>query len=177
MLDSLKKNSIAVANRYEVMFSIPSYDGGPEFLRHLSIRCESVSLPGRSIATYPYRLYGPARNMPYEQIYSGEISLTFLMNSDWDERGFFENWMFGVCGTHDFKINFQSSYKAMMTITTMDKTDTPIIQMILVGVYPKIIGDIQLGYDKDNEVVRQDVTFCYRMYDIIGVKPEPEPLP
>jgi hypothetical protein len=32
--------------------------------------------------------------------------------------------------------------------------------------YPKMIGDLQVGYDKDNEFLRQDITLCFRKYSL-----------
>ncbi len=33
-------------------------------------------------------------------------------------------------------------------------------------VYPKSIGDISLGYDKNDEIIKQEVTFHFRKYTV-----------
>ena len=164
---------VALANRFQVLITTPDYKQSgmsqePEYLRHISLRCESITLAGRSLATYPYRIYGPARNIPYEVIYAGELQATFLLDKNLFIKTQFEEWMNMICMPPSYKLEFYENYAGMIEITLLDKEDTPKVNFEFYGVYPKLVGDIQLGNDKDNEALRLDVTFCYRKYQLIN---------
>lgn len=175
-------SGLAFSNRYEVLINTPPVlnkeESGvkPEFIRSMTIRCDSITIPGRSFSTTPFRFYGPARNMPYEQIYSGEVTMTFILSEDLRERDFFENWMKGVSRSTDYKFEYYSNYTTTMEIDVLSRDDESLYKIILEEVYPKLIGDIQVGYDKDNDFMRQDVTMCFRKYTTtyIGRQPKPE---
>ena len=97
--DSIKRTGVAFSNRYEILFNVPPIfnPGNISELRNLTVRCDAVTVPGRSFSTVPYRFYGPARNMPYEQIYSGEMTISMILSADMRERKFFEDWSNFIC--------------------------------------------------------------------------------
>ena len=101
-------------SRFKVFF--PSLPGCCPKLADLSLRCESVDLPGRSFNTFEHRTYGPVIKYP-TQTFFNEITLTFICSSNragtfgvrddlggrvggisrpltgMDEKVTFENWM------------------------------------------------------------------------------------
>lgn len=133
-------------------------------MRSLSVRCDSATIPGRSFATTPYRLYGPARNMPYEQIYSGEINLSMILSSDLRERVFFESWMTVISSNNNYKMSFYDDYTTTVEVCVLNRKDACLFKVNLLETYPKALGEIQVGYDKDNEFMKQDVTISFRKY-------------
>jgi hypothetical protein len=166
MMQEIQASGLAFTNRYETIIYTPPCMKVSQFsqIRSLSIRCDAVTIPGRSFSTTPFRFYGPARNMPYEQIYSGELNLSFVLSEDLRERTFFEEWMTGVSSVNNYKMEYYVNYTTNMEITVIGKDDVPVYRFIIEEVYPKSLGDIQVGYDKDNEVMRQEVTVCFRKY-------------
>jgi hypothetical protein len=103
--------------------------------------------------------------MPYEPTYSGEINMSVIVSEDLRERFFFETWMDLVYSRGNYKFNYYDQYITDMTVNVLNKSDAVTNQFIIREVYPKAIGDIQLGYDKDNEIIRQDITMSFRTYD------------
>ena len=97
------ENGHAPTNRFEVMiFPPPKLSGAPTTnpsfgstrridSRMLSYRCESVSLPGRSLnQVEDINIYGPSRQIVKGVTYAGDASLTFIASGGLDERVFFE---------------------------------------------------------------------------------------
>lgn len=179
MVENIKTTGLAYSNRYEVIFNTPAGFNKTDLfmLRSLSLRCDSVSVPGRSFSTTPYRFYGPARNMPYEPIYSGEMSLSIILSEDLRERTFFEMWMEKICDRTNYKFGFYDDYVTNLLITPLTKFDGIAYEFVIEEAYPKAIGDLQMGYDKDNDFLRQDITMAFRKYtaNYIGLQSPPQP--
>ncbi len=170
MMSSIIGNGVAFSNRYEVQFYLPSdfmgHEGSLDNIRNLELRAESVTIPGRSLSTTPYRFYGPARNFPYEQLYSGEISISFIVSANLSERHFFEGWLNFISNPNNYKFNYYDKYISKMAIVLLDRTNRMVFVSELEEVYPKSIGDISLGYDKNDEIIKQEVTFHFRKYTV-----------
>lgn len=166
MIQAINRSGVAYSNRYELMFGIPSVfpSGNPAELKNLTVRCDAITVPGRGFSTTPYRFYGPARNMPYEPIYSGEINISVILSADLRERKFFEDWMNFVCSRDNFKFGYYDDYITDLEITVFGKDEAPTHKFFVEEVYPKSIGDLQMGYDKDNDYLRQDITLSFRKY-------------
>lgn len=180
IVEEIKSSGLAYSNRYEVTINTPAIMqiSNLSIMRSISLRCDSVTIPGRSFSTTPFRYYGPARNMPYEQIYSGEVGLTFILSEDLRERDFFESWMAGISNLTDYKMEFYNNYTSTMEIDVINKDqDAPLYKFTVDEIYPKALGDIQVGYDKDNDFMRQDVTMSYRKYSVTAIPRKYPPRP
>ena len=93
----------AQPNRYEVLIYPPIgqqlgnvHGGGlqnKKMLEQLTLRCESVNLPGRNIATSDdTNIYGPVRQVAESVNFAEDIGLTFQASSGLEERDYFEDW-------------------------------------------------------------------------------------
>jgi len=176
MFSSIFSSGLAYNNRYEVLINYPNIFRtlNSDAARQIAVRCDSISIPGRSFSTVPYRFYGPARNMPYEPIYSGELTMSVILSESLQEREFFEQWMNGVCSPNDYKFNYYDQYTAPLTINILNRASQITYQIAVEEAYPKAMGDIQIGYDKDNEFMRQDVTIAFRKYLPVRLPPVPQ---
>lgn len=167
MMASIQNEGVLFSNRFEVIFTPPKIiEYSPAFrgMPNLTLRCESVLVPGRSFNVTPYRIYGPARNMPTEAIYSGEISMTFLLSADLREREFFETWMNSISNPIDYKFEYYYSYISNVQVNILNRNDDISHISMIEEVYPKTIGDLQMGYDRDNDTIKQEITFAFRRY-------------
>lgn len=163
---------VAVANRYEVIINPPpvfdSLLNIPEVKAHITTRCESITLSGKSLATYAYRIYGPARQIPYEPIYAGEMQATFLLDKNLFIKQQFEKWMNFVCDIETFKMEYYNNYAGNMIVKILDRENKVQAVNRFSGVYPKMVGDLQMGNDKDNDLLKLDVTFAFRTHFIVN---------
>lgn len=166
MVTVIAESGLAYSNRYEVDIAFPKRhpSRNMQAMRSMLVRCDSVAIPGRSLTTTAYRFYGPARNMPYEPIYSGEMNISIILSADLRERTFFEDWLNTIVNPTNYKFSYYDDYVSNMTITPLTKSDTTHTQFVVEEVYPKSIGDIQMGYDKDNDFLKMDITLSYRKY-------------
>jgi hypothetical protein len=63
-----------------------------------------------------------------------------------------------------------------MVVTVIGRDEVPTYSILLEEVCPKLIGEISLGYDKNDEAMRQDITLSYRKYSINKIDlPTPPP--
>jgi len=166
LVTNITNSGLAYSNRYEIDIAFPRRHPSRDnrALRSMLVRCDSVIIPGRSLSTTPYRFYGPARNMPYEPIYSGEMNLSIILSADMRERNFFEAWLNSIVNPVNFKFAFYDDYVTGMGITVIDKSDIPAARFVVEEVYPKSIGDIQMGYDRENDFLKMETTLCFRKY-------------
>jgi hypothetical protein len=177
IVDSISRSGLAFSNRYEVTFEVPAgfIKGDRQTMENLTVRCDNITIPGRSFSTTPYRFYGPARNMPYEPIYSGELTASIVLSSDMRERQFFEDWMDLICSKSNYKFEYYENYVTTLEIKVMTKDDMPSYRVFVEEAYPKMMGDVQVGYDKENDYLKQDITLSFRKYtpEYLGM-PQPQ---
>ena len=168
-------------NRYEVILSAPNgFRGGGSIPnassnlngmksagddRKASLRCQSISFPGRNLDTVPdTNIYGPTREIVQGYSY-GEISGTFLCSNDHREKGIFETWQnlaFDDNGT--WSLGYYDNYVGSIDIYQLDEKDTRRAGVKLVECFPKTISAQPLSHGTNNTITTVDVTFTYRYW-------------
>ena len=144
--------------------------GGP--MNVTDILAESVTIPGRSIATQERRTFGPQREMPYERLYSGDLDITFLFSNaiggGSQVRKQLEDWMDKVIGQNDIINAEYKDYTGTIKITVENPDGSPQgeFEIEAMEVYPKTVSPVQLGYGMNDEYLRQSVSFAFRSYEI-----------
>jgi len=164
MMQSIIESGVAYGNRYEVLILPPPILRSGVSPQSLSIRCSNATIPNKTLGTQSNRLYGPARNFPFEISYAGETNLSFLLSADLRERQFFDSWIDSISDPSSYKVEFYDNYVTEVQIITLGKDDSPSHILYLEEAYPKAIGEIQLGFDKDGDIMQQEVTFAYRKF-------------
>ena len=140
------------------------------------IWAESVTIPGRSLATQERRTFGPQREMPYERLYSGDLDITFMFsrvanaNLRSQIRSKLEKWMDKIINPNTNVIN--SAYEDYTGVIKISVDDPGTYLggvewgIEVEEVYPKTISPVQLGYGMNDEYLRQSVSFAFRQYKI-----------
>ena len=165
MMGEIYRDSLIYANRFEMVLNTPAVFGyRPASQKQMTLRCTSASVPGRSLTTQNYRFYGPQRQFPTEPLYSGDLTLTYILSGDLKERAFFEEWLNFICNPFNYKFSFYDEYTTSGIINVLDKTDQVVYSATIEELYPKQIGELILGYEKDNEILTQDIVLAYRKY-------------
>lgn len=136
---SINTRGILRSNKYLVSFKIPEYLQGrytTDDQRLISIRCESVSLPGFSFlsADGPPRYgYGPVEKNPYVPGFDG-LSLTFILDSKNRIYELFYDWTMSIVnydgrgGTNmrngtswkPYEVGYKSLYQTDLNISVYD---------------------------------------------------------
>ena len=175
----------ASPNRFEVVLptpaSNPSTSGGGLFSifqsfyagltgeadkRSISLRCESVSLPGRTLNTLDdTNIYGPVRQIVDGVTYAEDITMMFQSSSGLAERAFFEDWQRNAFNEANWNINYHKNYVSTIEIYLLDKKDTRRYGIKLFDAFPRTIGAIDLNYASNNEMIKTPVTFSFRYWE------------
>ena len=74
------KDGHAVPNRFEVIIAAPIPNAAEQ--RRISLRCESINLPGRNLNSLTdTNIYGPTREIVDGVTYAEDINMTFQASS------------------------------------------------------------------------------------------------
>jgi len=167
----------ALPNRYEVIIQPPAKlgGGGQENIfnnserganvRDISMRVESVVLPGRTLTTaQEANVYGPDREIVEGVTYADEIAIDFQASSGLDERVFFENWQKQAFNEKTWNIGYYKDYIGSMQIYLLDRQDVRRYGLKLWEVFPKTITANTLTAAEATEIIKTNVSFSFRYW-------------
>lgn len=161
LIANIAKNQLVNPTKYEITFKRMS----PLENLRLAVSCESVSLPGRNIATSDITIQGPVWNMPYALTYAEDLDVTFKLSKDFFERKVFEDWQTNfIISDKTYRLKYLEQYATEIEVTQYDYQDFPIYKIVLEDAWPKTISAIELGDDRADEYSRQSVAFAYRKW-------------
>ena len=156
------KNGIASPTRYEVRLT------GPE--ETITFQPESVMLPARSMFQIKDDLFfGPKRNQPLGQDFTGQVVLVFPVSETQGERTFFEAWMDKIVHPTTQRAIYRSGSsgrigEGSMEIKTLRRDDTESSRYEFYEAYPVTIMPTQLTYAARDDYTRLTVAMEFRRY-------------
>lgn len=169
---SVGKYGVAKASHYECRINFPRGGGILNPGQDLSMRAESVEMPGRSIQAASYRDYGAPREIGYASLYT-PITITFLCSSDMKERRLFNQWQDLIIGDHrvaeghaggkSFDVGYYDDYVASIIIAQYDETGKKRFNVQMLEAYPRTVNATTLSYASD-ELIKLTVQFQYRYF-------------
>ena len=184
------ENGYAVSNRFEVILQTP-ITLGKHYTdwRKVSLRCESVSLPGRNLDSMTDgNVYGPTREIVKGVTYAEDISLTFVSSGGLEERVFFEEWQKLAFSEETWNVNYYNDYIGTIEVYVLDKGGKPAVArqpstipgsggkkapvnqesrrygIKLWEAYPKSITATDLSQSSNNQIIRISVGFTFRYW-------------
>ncbi len=164
-----KHGGPAMSNRFNVIFTPPSQSllnldvqsaivqtlsGGFDLKnlvndpRDISLLCQKVNLPGRSLSTFEYGIEEQQNSYPYDFI-DDDCKMDFLLTNDMYIRRMFENWINGIYAPNNHIVGYKDDYAVDVVIQMLNKQDIPIYGVRLEKAYPKAMSGIDLNQDKD----------------------------
>jgi len=180
-------NGYAQPNRYEVLILPPAKLGGgnqtnifsglerQSDTRSISLRAQSVNLPGRNLATSnDTNIYGPEREVVEGVTYAEEIAIDFQASSQLSERIFFENWQRQAFNEKTWNIGYYNDYVGEIQIFILDKQDKRRYGIKLWEVFPKTIGANALSYDANDQIMLTNVSFSFRYWTSLDQNQNPD---
>ena len=172
----------AQPNRYEVLILPPTPRGGGNMdnvyrgkekesnVRNISMRCESVNLPGRNMTTSSdTNIYGPARDIVEGVTYAEDITCSFQSSSGLEERVFFENWQRQAFNEKTWNLGYYNDYVGELEIYLLDKNDQRRYGLKIWEAFPKTINPIALSYGTSGEIIKTEVLFSWRYWTNIDI--------
>ena len=138
--------------------------------RAVSMRCESVSMPGRTLATEEdINVYGPAREIVNGVVYAGDVDMLFQASSELQERTFFETWQKMAFNEQTWNVNYHRNYTSEVQIYLLDKQNRRRYGVRLHEAYPKTIGPVALNQAPSSEIIKIPVSFSFRWWETLRV--------
>ena len=168
----------ALQDKFEAIISLPTNRSGKyntkisssaainKFnLSDISLRIESINLPGRNLdTTSDTNIYGPTREVVNGVSYAEDISIVFLASSDLRERKFFEEWQNRAINPATWNIGYYNDYVGIIDIYLMDKNGKRLFGVKLHEAFPKTIGPTPLSNAQKNTLIKTEVSFAFRYW-------------
>lgn len=140
--------------------TIPNASG----TRDLTIKCQSVDMPGRSIEEVDVSLHGVTIKQAGRLTFSHQLNATFLETIDWSTRDKFLNWSEFTQSWKNNSGAVSASYKVNAAIAAYDMTPTLTRQCQVYGLWLREFGDIQLN-GAESSTVNAPAGFTYDYWD------------
>ena len=186
------RDGYAKQNRYEVIILLPTGVSDPnsagagtsaqagyvtgnlhgETARRISFRCDSISIPARSLRTQVNgNIYGPTHQIVQGQVFA-PVEASFYCGSDLAERYFFEEWQKITYNPDTYDINYYKEYIGSIEIYQLNEQDERTYGCKLEECFPVTIGALPYGHGNSNQIQKISVEFAYRYWRNIATEPQ-----
>ena len=167
-------NAYALPTQYEVMITSPG--STPELDKKISLRCDSIDLPGRSLNTSPdSNMYGIAPEIVDGITCGGTLSMSFQSSADLTERVYFENWQELAWNRTTWNVGYYDQYIKEMQIYILDKNGNRRYGIKMFECFPKEIGPSSLSYGTSGEIIKIPIIMQYKYWETLD-RDRPPPI-
>ena len=157
---------LARPSRFDVRLVVPPVLSKIVDSKTLALRCESATLPGRTLSTSEQKIYGPIEKFPYQSSYE-DMTLTFIVSQSMIEKTMFNTWFDYINPTNTWNFRFKEDYVAKdLTITQYDMADNEMQTIKLIDAFPISVNQLDLDWSNDNAYHKLSVTFAYTYWEI-----------
>jgi hypothetical protein len=171
LLGKINENGgLTKTNLFEVVITKPGSNEPA-----LTYFCESAHLPGLSFQTEDIKPsgYGISEKRPHGATFQ-DIQLTFFADVNKKVYSFFHQWMQSVMnfnkktspgatagGSPYATFAYPKDYYGSLQVTQFHEGNGKVITFDFIDAFPITIGDVQLDWGQENQLVRLPVTFAY----------------
>ena len=172
------ENGYAVPNRFEAIITPPPKMSGRTMkdalalrghdVRSISLRCESVNLPGINLnTTTDSNIYGPTREIVDGVTYAEDITMVFPASSGLEERVFFEEWQKQAFDATTWNIGYYNDYVSVIDLYLLNRQNKRRFGLRLHEAFPKTIGPTDLNQATNNEIIKISISFSFRYWSTL----------
>lgn len=176
-----KRGGLAKTNRFQILFTPPqgkllstegllgaiTSGGGLKSMindpRDISLLCETVTIPGRQIATLDYQANKQSVKIPYSFI-NEDVTCSFLLTNDYYMKTMFDNWLEQVFNTETYRAKFKKDFTSDVVIQQLNEKNIPVYGVRLENAFPTTVAGIALDNNSESAVQKISVTFSYDNY-------------
>jgi hypothetical protein len=159
-------NGYALPSRYDVIITSP----GEGDARKVSMRCETIDLPGRALNTSTdSNMYGIAPEIVDGITFGGTLAMNFQASSDLEERVFFESWQEMAWDKGTWNVKYYKDYIKEIEIYVLDVKNTRRYGIKLMECFPKEIGPTSLDWGPAGDIIKIPVTMQYKYWDTLDI--------
>jgi hypothetical protein len=153
--------------------------------RQLALRCTNAVFPGMNLMVKDNIMRygrGPVDKTAHNVLFS-DIHCMFVVDAKGILQDYFYKWMQSIVnsdssdsmnrpshGALPYEVTFKDHYVTNMTITQLNERNDGVLECRAHKVFPIAIGDIQLGWDQNDQIVMLPVTFSYRDHKIVKLE-------
>lgn len=176
-MSTVRASGLSYPNRFEVIVTPPAavaallnergFSSTSLDLREITYRIANAEIPGRSVATIEHRTTSTVRKLPYTQNFN-EITLSMIMSESMYERNLFDAWQDVIYNRATNDVEYYDDHVGTIQIRSLSRADGIVKSVKLFEAYPTIVSPIELGYDNNNNVSRQAVTFTFHRWESEG---------
>ena len=164
-LETYKNNlgDIVRPNRFLVEMNPPSIMVVDVDLESLRFNVKGAQLPAKSFGEYAMHYMGQTLPLPGDLRYE-ELAITFIMDDDWQTRGFFEDWNDIILDMSD---NSRTDAKDLLFDSSVivhqigNKSEEVLASYRFESAWPKAVGEIELSQDAIDRYEEFRVIFSY----------------
>ena len=151
-------------NRYQVVLTFPpDVSDGLAAATKAGFTCKAASVPESTVGTITVHYMGRPIKIPGDKEWS-DWNVTCYVDQDYVTRGVFEEWHNKILGfdTNVASDGFQdpSNCFARAKVMLLDRYDQVTRTYDVEGIWPTSVGEVTLGYDQNDQVMEQQVTFA-----------------
>ena len=163
------EDGYAQPNRFEVIITRPQASADEN--RQVSMRCESINLPGRNLNTSEEtNIYGPTREVVDGVTYADDITMTFQASSGLEERVFFEEWQSLAFDERTWNVGYYNDYISTIDVYLLDRQDNRRYGLKFWEVFPKTINATELNQGTNNEIIKLEVVLSFRYWTTLDIE-------
>ena len=136
--------------------------------RGLRAFVENVDMPGRTLDTTDYKIYGPRRQVVTGHSFSGEITMSVYCDKFLRQRSFFEMWQKAAFDQGTNNVHFYEDYIGAVRIYQLgafaENADRDRISygVHLFECFPKTISAVTYGQGQIDEIQKISVSLAFR---------------
>jgi hypothetical protein len=150
-------------NRFNVLLSVPPAVSLGVDVRKVLLYCDSVTLPGLSIATAEAKTYGEVREMPYQRVFEN-IPMTFYVDNAMHVKLMFDTWLAAVINPGTREVNYYRDYTTDMSISVYDVNEKSRYEVTCYQCYPKSVSAVQMDYS-NKDVMKITVNMVSKYWE------------
>lgn len=151
-------------NRFEVVFTFPSYAGGSDESRSSPYLVTAASMPTMNMGVIEQRFKGRTLKIPGDRTFD-EWSCTVLNDGGMTLYEAFKKWHNGI-NSFDSNImpNIEDMY-SQVEIHQLNTKDERIMSETLKLAWPSVVGAIELSHESGDALSTFEVTWQYSAID------------
>ena len=172
-LAELRAGGTALASHYEVMIFPPDKHPATQGeMRSISMRCESVAMPGMNLASSPdVNMYAVQQEIVDGVTFSGSTNMVFTTSQNFSERKFFEQWQGLAWNRRSWNIGYYDDYVGSAEIYLLDRSHKKVFGVKLFDVFPKEINGTDLSYAPASGAgLKLTVQMQYKYWDALSIE-------
>ena len=141
-----------------------------EVQRGLRAFVEQVDMPGRTLDTTDFTIYGPKRQVVSGHSFSGEITMTVYCDKYLRQRSFFEMWQKAAFDQGTNNVHYYDEYTGGLRIYQLgafaENADRDRISygVELFECFPKTISAVSYNQGSENEIQKISVSLAFKSW-------------